>query len=367
MSQLHYARTGSQSLLLQEEDYRKKQAEEEGKQLHEGLSSVPLPKPPPLPAGPKPAGMLHPPAAPLLPAGPAPTATAAAAAATAAAGPSNNAAGAPALPPPPGAPPGTAAAAAVGPVPALPPPPGPPPGAVLPPPPGPPPGMYGAAAGGMLPPPPGPPPAMQQGMLPPPAMPPPVLPPPAIPPPGSILPAAAMPPPASILPPPGMPLPSLNNSTISAAPSVTKQRDAAAAAASKAAGATTITGASTVARRPLAHKDKALTSMVPASVLIRREAAAKSKATADDEVRIGPGFGLAPVQKSALQAAAGSRLGVQPSGGQQQQGKWGSAVQSVVLTPSNGRAAAAGAGKAPGVDAKLQDFMESLKGLGAFE
>lgn len=63
---------------LQEEEFRKRQAEEEGKQLHAGLSSVPLPKPPPLPAGPKP-GLPPPPAAPPLPAGPAPGGAAAAA------------------------------------------------------------------------------------------------------------------------------------------------------------------------------------------------------------------------------------------------------------------------------------------------
>lgn len=62
--------------LLQEDELRKRQAEEEGKQLHGGLSSVPLPKPPPLPAGPKPGGLPPPPAAPPLPAGPAPVATA---------------------------------------------------------------------------------------------------------------------------------------------------------------------------------------------------------------------------------------------------------------------------------------------------
>jgi hypothetical protein len=63
------------SCCLQEEEFRKRQAEEEGKQLHAGLSSVPLPKPPPLPAGPKP-GLPPPPGAPPLPAGPAPAAAA---------------------------------------------------------------------------------------------------------------------------------------------------------------------------------------------------------------------------------------------------------------------------------------------------
>lgn len=60
-------------LLQQEEELRQKQEEEEGKQHHAGLSSVPLPKPPPLPAGPKP-GLAPPPMAPPLPAGPGPAA-----------------------------------------------------------------------------------------------------------------------------------------------------------------------------------------------------------------------------------------------------------------------------------------------------
>jgi hypothetical protein len=132
---------------LQEEELREREAAEEGKaQPHGGLSSVPLPKPPPLPAGPKP-GLPPPPMPPPLPAGPGPAGAAAAAA------------GLPVLPPPPGPPPAAAAAAAAA-------------GgssssvAVLPPPPGPPPAAAGA---GMLPPPPGPPPGYGlPGMLPPP-------------------------------------------------------------------------------------------------------------------------------------------------------------------------------------------------------
>lgn len=76
---LHLPPTCCLAYCLQEEEFRKRQAEEEGKQLHAGLSSVPLPKPPPLPAGPKP-GLPPPPGAPPLPAGPAPTAAAAGAA-----------------------------------------------------------------------------------------------------------------------------------------------------------------------------------------------------------------------------------------------------------------------------------------------
>jgi len=58
---------------LQEEELRQRQADEEGTQLHGGLASVPLPKPPPLPAGPKP-GLPPPPMPPPLPSGPGPAA-----------------------------------------------------------------------------------------------------------------------------------------------------------------------------------------------------------------------------------------------------------------------------------------------------
>jgi len=195
------------------------------------------------------------------------------------------------------------------------------------------------------------------GMLPPPAMPPPA---------GSILPPPAMGPPgSSILPPPAGPPPGAVVSK------------AAAASISKPAGpaATTITGASTVAKRPLAHKDKALTAMVPASVLVRREAAAKGAAAAGDEeeLKIGPGFGLAPVQKAAGPGGRGQvKQQLQPP----QMGRWGNAVKvtSVPAGSSGSKAAAkapaaAAAGGAAGgrVDDKLADFMSSLKDLGAFE
>jgi hypothetical protein len=144
------------------------------------------------------------------------------------------------------------------------------------------------------------------------------------------------------------------------------------------AGATTIAGASTVAKRTVAYKDKALTSMVPAHVMVRREAAAaaaaaagksssSSKAVASEEVRIGPGFGLAPVQKNAVGVTQRQQQ-QQPA----QVGKWGSMVQTVVAPAGKPRpAAAAGAAKtaaAPAsVDAKMNEFMSSLKDLGAFE
>jgi hypothetical protein len=145
------------------------------------------------------------------------------------------------------------------------------------------------------------------------------------------------------------------------------------------AGATTIAGASTVAKRTLAYKDKALTSMVPAHVMVRREAAAAaaaaagsagkgSKAVVSEEVRIGPGFGLAPVQKSAVGVAQRQQQ-------QQQQpaqvGKWGGMVQTVVAPAGKPKAAGAAGAKpaaAPAsVDAKMNEFMSSLKDLGAFE
>jgi hypothetical protein len=143
------------------------------------------------------------------------------------------------------------------------------------------------------------------------------------------------------------------------------------------AGATTIAGASTVAKRTVAYKDKALTSMVPAHVMVRREAAAaaaagksssSSKAVANEEVRIGPGFGLAPVQKHAVGVTQRQQQQQQPA----QVGKWGSMVQTVVAPAGKLRsAAAAGAAKpaaAPAsVDAKMNEFMSSLKDLGAFE
>jgi hypothetical protein len=162
---------------------------------------------------------------------------------------------------------------------------------------------------------------------------------------------------------------------------------AAAAAAAKrsdhkiSAGATTIAGASTVAKRTVAYKDKALTSMVPAHVMVRRQAAAAAaaggagaagkssgKTAASEEVRIGPGFGLAPVQKGVVG-------GPQRQQQQQQQpaqvGKWGSMVQTVVAPAGRPKPAAAG-GAAPAaapasVDAKMTEFMSSLKDLGAFE
>jgi hypothetical protein len=104
--------------------------------------------------------------------------------------------------------------------------------------------------------------------------------------------------------------------------------------ATLAAAATTISGSSTVARRPVAHKDKALTSMVPASVRVRREDAPRPKA---DAPRAAPGFGLAPVQRPAA-AAPRPAPGAGPA------------------RPPG----LAGAGTG-GVDAKLAAFMASLE------
>ncbi|KAI8464802.1 MAG: hypothetical protein J3K34DRAFT_461748 [Monoraphidium minutum] len=205
------------------------------------------------------------------------------------------------LPPPDGPPPGMAP---------LPPPPGPPPGmglAPLPPPPFPPPG----GGGGRLAPPPGPPP-MYIGM-PPPMGPPPGMPPPAMPPP-------AMPPPPG--PPPSRP------------------GAGGGGGAVKSAAATTISGASTVAKRPAAHKDRLLTSMVPASVRVRRQEAPKPK---PDAPRLGPGFGLAPVQRPAAPAARRGGLG----GG----GGGGAPARPLSM---------AGAGTG-GMDSKLAEFMASLE------
>ncbi|GBF91864.1 formin [Raphidocelis subcapitata] len=206
----------------------------------------------------------------------------------------------PKLPPLPAGPlpPSEAALSAAAAAAPLPPPPYPPPGRapLMPPPPYPPPGFGGmaaAAAGGRLAPPPGPPPVY----MPPPGGAPPRLPPPSAPPPGG-----------------------------------------AGAGAVKSAAAATISGASTVAKRPLAHKDKTLTSMVPASVRVRREEAPKPK---PDALRPAIGFGLAPVQRPA--AAAPRPLGLATPGG------------GAARPPSQ-----AGAGTG-GMDSKLADFMASLE------
>eukprot|EP00798_Chlamydomonas_sp_ICE-L_P020698 gene20698-27502_t len=155
----------------------------------------------------------------------------------------------------------------------------------------------GSAAGppGALPPPLGPPPGMP--MLPPPAGPPPRLPPPTSLPPGMY----AMPPPMG--PPPGMPppmgpppgLPPMGMPPPGAPPPSTSE-----AAARKAAGvavASTITGSSTVIKRPLAQNDKVLTSMVPASVRVKRDEK-KHKPSHRPAADSSFGFGLAPVQKT---------------------------------------------------------------------
>lgn len=117
--------------------------------------------------------------------------------------------------------------------------------------------------------------------------------------------------------------------------------------------------------------------MVPASVLVRREAAGKGSmsgaAGLDDEISIGPGFGLAPMQKSASgRGQRGQQL--QPP----QMGRWGNAVSVTTVSAGAGAGAGGGGSKqaggkggagggAPKVDAKLEDFMASLKDLGAFE
>jgi hypothetical protein len=113
---------------------------------------------------------------------------------------------------------------------------------------------------------------------------------------------------------------------------------AAGGGASIAAAATTISGSSTVPKRPVAHKDKALTSMVPASVRVRRQEAPRPKS---DAPRAAPGFGLAPVQRPA--AAAPPRPGAGPA--------------AAALPRPLGQA---GAGTG-GIDAKLAEFMATLE------
>eukprot|EP00803_Ostreobium_quekettii_P004545 evm.model.scf_248EXC.4 EVM.evm.TU.scf_248EXC.4 scf_248EXC:22709-27528(+) len=263
-------------------------------------ATLPVPAPPPLPAGPAPArlhGLPPPPAAPPLPTGPALPPTSG--------GPQTSNShrseqplpapampppmfdpsgahssdadptGAAPLPPPPGLPPGYTAAPSgrcdsdeegppgvgPGPVPA--------PAGPLPPPPGPPPGYREE---GRLPPPPGPPPGppfpMHMPRMPPPPMPPPVYP----------LPTG---PPLQAAPPTSMPHLMLPPEVPQSAP------------AGKRDTKSTISAASTVTKRPLAQNDKALTSMVPASVRVRREAAGVQK-PATKKPCIAPGYGLAP-------------------------------------------------------------------------
>ncbi|KAK9813176.1 hypothetical protein WJX72_010156 [[Myrmecia] bisecta] len=286
---------------------------------HNPAASLPVPKPPPLPAGPAPGQLLPPPpGAPPVPPGLPPQP------------------GSAPLPPPPGPPPGSSGTV-------LPPPEGPPPTAAeeasnrlagtseeeagpspgsqaaLPPPAGPPPGMMFPPR---LPPPMGPPP----GMMRPPGMHPGMhpLPPPAMPPPGF---------PRPLAPPPGPP------------PGMGPQKD----------GRTIISGATTVVRMPKAQNDKSVTSMVPASLRIRREAAPTTTmrprvlsglAAAKTPV-VGPGFGLAP--KLAPKAAAPSMA---PAPGPKP------AVPAVA-------AAADGGGTA--MDRKYQDFLSEMAGLGALE
>jgi hypothetical protein len=189
-----------------------------------------------------------------------------------------------------------------------------------------------------------------------------MLPPPAIRPPGS-----------SILPPPLAP-PSYSSSS-----SISK----AATGGGGGGSGQTITGTSTVAKRPLAHNDRTLTAMVPASVMVKREAAAKGAAGgSEEELRIGPGFGLAPVQRPG---SRGQQQKQQQSLLPPQLGRWGNAV-TIKSVPAGGAAgkgaatkagpglstaagapAAAAAAGAPKTDEKLNDFLSSLKDLGAFD
>jgi hypothetical protein len=109
--------------------------------------------------------------------------------------------------------------------------------------------------------------------------------------------------------------------------------------------------------------------MVPASVVVRREAAAKGAQLGiqeEEELAIGPGFGLAPMQKAA--GGRGQKQQLQPP----QMGRWGNAVTVTTVaagskpaTKPAGAAAAAGGGGKP--DDTMADFMNSLKDLGAFD
>mmetsp|Transcript_18607 Transcript_18607/g.39967 ORF Transcript_18607/g.39967 Transcript_18607/m.39967 type:complete len:460 (+) Transcript_18607:167-1546(+) len=322
---------------------------------HAVKPSIPVPKPPPLPAGPAPSRPLPPPpSAPPLPPGPAPGGAMGALPPPPGPPPHHVV-----LPPPPGPPPGLAQAPGAvlpspqGPPPGmggpLPPPPGPPPGARLPPPPGPPPvaapasaaddeGPPGVAAG------PGP---GSAAPLPPPPRPPPpgAYPPGHLPPPPGAPPMFAMPPPVG-MPPPGMPLPPPMGMPPGPLPPPPGPPPLAATAAGSAAArketVSTITGSSTVVKRPLAQNDKTLTSMVPASVRVRRDDSkpAARRAPGQRAPEVGPGFGLAPATKS---------------------------VQHAVVTAGLQASTAAAPSAAPSTDAKYLEFMQSMSELGAFE
>lgn len=87
-----------------------------------------------------------------------------------------------------------------------------------------------------------------------------------------------------------------------------------------------------------------------------------------EELRVGPGFGLAPVQRSAVGGGRPSALAAQLAP-PVALGKWSGAVQTTVVPAGapGARTGGADAAGAVGVDAKLADFMDSLKDLGAFE
>ncbi|GMH33184.1 hypothetical protein BSKO_01018 [Bryopsis sp. KO-2023] len=277
-------------------------------------ASLPIPAPPPLPPGPAPMGMgalPPPPAAPPLPPGPAPQMPQG---------------GRLPLPPPLTPPPGydEPGRRFFGDVEVLPPPPGPPPSDedsdveedappgvnphhVIPPPSGPPPSTSFPMHL-----PPGPRPGHPQGMgrLPPPLMPPP-----------SFHPRGQGAGPSSAVPLPPVPQPPPMHGGM----------------AGKRETKTTITGASTVIKRPLAQNDRALTSMVPASVRVRRESSKPKPKPSIRKPDIAPAYGLVPAVS----------VGTAPP-------------------PPRKRPARSGA-TGPSMEQKIMDFMEEVKGLGAFE
>lgn len=220
------------------------------------------------------------------------------------------------LPDPPPLPPG--------PPPVLPPPPAPkmPVGILCPPPPGVP----------ILPPPPGPPPGHAiRGPVPhPPILPPPPGPPPRLSPfPGPQIPPGGQPPPFPQ--PPGVPRPTGVPSPLPPPPGPPPSRPPGHA---KPAPQAVIQGKSTVVSLPRAHEDKAVTSMVPASLLVQRPKAAAVKPK--PKPVSSAGFGLLPRTVAAGTAAA--------------------AAAPKPVAP---------AAKAPNLDAKYDDFMASLRDMGA--
>jgi hypothetical protein len=125
----------------------------------------------------------------------------------------------------------------------------------------------------------------------------------------------------------------------------------ATAATGAAKASATITGTSTVAKRTPAHMDKSLTSLVPASVLVKREHQ-KPHIARHVTKQADLGFGLAPLQRSNITSAPDPEA---PFG-----------LSTATATTVQAIKAATHPSKpAISVDAQYQEFMATMKELGA--